>query len=47
MAEGIIDVSSAGAHQRRFSFVVPAGSKERMGRRAVALLTLSKERLIL
>ena len=36
MAEGIIDVLSAGAHQRRFSLVVPAGSNDRMARRLVA-----------
>ena len=37
MAEGIIDVSSAEAHQRKLSFVVPAGSKDRIARRIVAL----------
>ena len=54
MAEGITDFLSAGAHQRRFSFVVPAGNKDRMGmaRRLMALgfrlkRSLSTERPIL
>src|SRR6266567_1980913 len=33
MVEGITEVLSARAHQRRFSLVVPAGSKERVARR--------------
>ena len=35
MAKGIVDLI-AGAHQRRFSYVVPAGSKERIARRKMA-----------
>ena len=30
MADGIIDESSAGTHQRRIAFVVPAGRQERI-----------------
>ena len=37
MAEGIIDILSAGTHRCRFSLVVPAGSKERIARRRMAL----------
>ena len=33
MADGTIDESSAGTHQRRVAFVVPAGRKERILRR--------------